>query len=65
MLTLHDPTTSPTPNDREARICSVMDQLRPAADGRFAVALRLDATTAFRLNAGGLTGPALTVRFTA
>jgi stage II sporulation protein D len=40
-------------------------QLRPAADGRFAVALRLDATTAFRLNAGGLTGPALTVRFTA
>ena len=40
-------------------------QLRPASDGRFAVALRLDATTAFRLNAGGLTGPALTVRFTA
>lgn len=40
-------------------------QLRPAADGRFAVALRLEATTAFRLNAGGLTGPALTVRFTA
>ena len=40
-------------------------QLKPAADGKFAVALRLDATTAFRLNAGGLPGPALTVRFTA
>ena len=40
-------------------------QLRPAADGTFAVALRLDATTVFRLNAGGLPGPSLTVRFTA
>ena len=40
-------------------------QLRPATDGTFAVTLRLDATTAFRLTAGGLAGPALTVRIKA
>ena len=40
-------------------------QLRPAADGTFAVTLRLDDTTAFRLSAGGLAGPALTVRIKA
>jgi stage II sporulation protein D len=40
-------------------------QLRPAPDGTFAVALRLDATTVFRLNAVGLPGPSVTVRFTA
>jgi stage II sporulation protein D len=40
-------------------------QLRPADDGTFVVTLRLDATTAFRLTAEGLSGPALTVRFKA
>ncbi len=40
-------------------------QLRPAADGTFAVTLRLVDTTAFRLSAGGLAGPALTVRIKA
>jgi stage II sporulation protein D len=39
-------------------------KLRPAADGTFAVKLRLEATTAFRLSAGGLVGPTLTVRIT-
>ena len=38
--------------------------LRPAADGTFAVKLRLEKTTAFRLSAGGLAGPPLTVRIT-
>jgi stage II sporulation protein D len=40
-------------------------QLRPAADGTFAVTLRLDATTVFRLSTGGLAGPAVTVRIKA
>jgi stage II sporulation protein D len=40
-------------------------QLRPAADGTFAVTLRLEATTVFRLSTGGLAGPALTVRIKA
>jgi stage II sporulation protein D len=40
-------------------------QLRPADDGTFGLTLQLDATTAFRLTAGGLSGPALTVRFKA
>ena len=32
MLTLHDPATSSTLEDRETRIRTVMDQLRPAAE---------------------------------
>ena len=40
-------------------------QLAPAEDGTFAVSIRLDATTVFRLTADGLSGPALTVRFKA
>ena len=40
-------------------------QLAPADDGTFAVSIRLDATTVFRLTADGLSGPALTVRFKA
>ena len=40
-------------------------QLAPADDGTFAVSLRLDTTTVFRLTADGLSGPALTVRFKA
>ena len=40
-------------------------QLEPADDGTFAVPIRLDATTVFRLTADGLSGPALTVRFKA
>ena len=40
-------------------------QLEPADDGTFAVSIRLDATTVFRLTADGLSGPALTVRFKA
>jgi stage II sporulation protein D len=40
-------------------------QLRPAADGTFAVTLRLDATTVFRLSVGGLAGQPLTVRIKA
>jgi stage II sporulation protein D len=40
-------------------------QLRPTADGSFAVTLRLDATTVFRLTSAGLAGPALTVRIKA
>ena len=39
--------------------------LAPAEDGTFAVSIRLDATTVFRLTADGLAGPALTVRFKA
>jgi stage II sporulation protein D len=39
--------------------------LAPEDDGTFAVALKLDATTVFRLTADGLSGPALTVRFKA
>ncbi len=39
--------------------------VRPAADGTFAVSLRLEATTVFRLSAGDLAGPPLTVRLTA
>ena len=41
-----------------------MRKLRPAADGTFAVKLRLETTTAFRLSVGGLAGPTLTVRIT-
>ena len=40
-------------------------QLRPAADGTFAVTLHLDATTVLRLSVGGLAGPPLTVRIKA
>ncbi len=40
-------------------------KLEPAGDGTFAVSLRLDATSVFRLTADGLSGPALTVRFKA
>jgi hypothetical protein len=32
MLTLHDPAPSSTPDDRETRICALVDQLRPAAE---------------------------------
>jgi hypothetical protein len=32
MLVNHDSTPSPLPEDREARIRAVMDQLRPAAE---------------------------------
>jgi hypothetical protein len=39
--------------------------LQPAEDGTFAVPLKLDATTVFRLTAGGLSAPPLTVRFKA
>ena len=39
--------------------------LQPADDGTFAVPLKLDATTVFRLTAGGLSAPPLTVRFKA
>ncbi len=32
MLTLPDPAPSSTPDDREARVRALMDQLRPAAE---------------------------------
>ena len=44
---------------------SKVRQVAPADDGTFAVPIRLDATTVFRLTADGLSGPALTVRFKA
>jgi stage II sporulation protein D len=40
-------------------------QVRLADHGTFAVAVRLEETTAFRLRAGDLSGPVLTVRFKA
>ena len=40
-------------------------RLAPAADGTFSVKLRMSGTTVYRLTAGGVSGPPLTVRVTA
>ena len=40
-------------------------RLAPAADGTFAIKLKLTGTTVYRLAVGGLAGPPLTVRVTA
>ena len=42
-----------------------VNQVKSGDDGSFEVAVRLDETTAFRLRAGELSGPVLTVRFKA
>jgi len=40
-------------------------RIAPTADGTFALRVRVAATTAFRLSAGGVAGPALTLRIAA
>jgi stage II sporulation protein D len=40
-------------------------RVAPTADGTFALRVRIAATTAFRLSAGGVAGPTLTVRIAA
>jgi hypothetical protein len=40
-------------------------RLAPSANGTFAIKLKITATTVYRLAAGGLAGPSVTVRVTA